>query len=281
MSKYTLPTIPKIAVVFDFDETLAPPTHKKLLEKTGIDAEEREGFVKKLLDDGWETSLARAYSWIKYSQAGNPTIKREVFTEVGREIELFEGVDTLFDRLRGFCTDDDVEMQFYLLTAGFLEVPEATSIAKEFHDMWGGAYAFNDDDELIFVKSLVTHEEKREYIQQLAKGTGTSGPNAPSDSHQHVDEEDMHIPFDQIIYVGDGSSDRPVFSLLHGKGGITIGLAKENAAHWKEDDDLTEGQKVDNLLETDYTEGSDLMKCLQYAVESICKRISLRKLSGH
>lgn len=279
MSKSTLPTKKKIAVVFDFDETLAPPTHKYLLEKTGIDAEEREELVQNLLDDGWEKILARAYSWIKYSQAGEPTITRQMFKEVGEEMELFEGVDTLFDRLRSFCTEEDIEMQFYLLTAGFLEIPQATSIAGEFHHMWGGAYAFNEDDELVFIKHIITHEEKREYIQQLAKGTGFGGPNsAPAESHQHVDEEDMHIPFPQIIYVGDGSSDRPVFSLLHDKGGISIGLEKENASHWKEGDDLKEAQKVDNLMKTDYTEGSELMQCLQWAIESVCRRIQLRAL---
>lgn len=279
MSKSTIPAKKKMAVVFDFDETLAPPTHKYLLDKTGIDAGERENLVQRLLDDGWETGLARAYSWIKYSQAGEPVITRQMFREVGEEMELFEGVDSLFDRLRGFCTDDDIEMQFYLLTAGFLEIPQSTSIAKEFHHMWGGAYAFNEEDELVFVKRMITHEEKREYIQQLAKGTGTGGPNAPSDSHQHVDEEDMHIPFSQIIYVGDGSSDRPVFSLLHSKGGISIGLRKENASHWKEEDKLREAQKVDNLLAADYSEGSELMQCLQLAIESVCRKIELRKLA--
>lgn len=277
MSKSTIPTKERIAIVFDFDETIAPPTHKKLLEKTGIDADERDELVQKLLDDGWDTIMARAYSWIKYSHAGNPTITRKMMEEVGEELELFEGVDKLFDRLRSFCPDDDIEMEFYLLTAGFLEIPKATSIAKEFKAMWGGAYAFNDEDELIFVKRTVTHEEKREYIQALAKGIKSDGPHGPEDSHQHMEEEDMYVPFPQIIYVGDGSSDRPVFSLLHEKGGITIGLKKDGSSQWKENDKLKSAQKVDNLLGTDYTEGSPLMQSLQLAVESVCKRIELRK----
>jgi len=278
MIKATLPVKEKIALVFDFDETLAPPTHEKLLEITGIDAEEREKLVKGLLDDGWEKILARAYSWIKYSQESRPKITRQMLQQAGQEMTLFEGVDTLFDRLRGFCLSDDIEIEFYLLTAGFLELPRATSIAGEFKDMWGGTYAFNEQDGLVFIKSIVTHEEKRVYIQQLAKGTGVQGPNAPSDSHQHVNEEDMNIPFPQIIFVGDGSSDRPVFSLLHERGGIAIGLKKENAAEWKENEKLKNTQKVDNLLETDYKEGSELMQCLQLAIESVCKRIMLRKI---
>jgi phosphoserine phosphatase len=277
MPELTLPIKDKIAVVFDFDETLAPPTHLNMLKKTGIDGEERENFVKKLLDQGWEKILARAYSWIKYSQDANPKITRQMFQSVGEELELYDGVDTLFDRLRGFCPDS-IDLEFYLLTAGFVEVPQATSIADEFKEIWGGAYAFNEQDELVFIKNMITHEEKREYIQQLAKGTGTAGPNVPADSHQHVDEEDMYVPFTQIVYVGDGSSDRPAFSLLHEMGGFAIGLAKDNSAAWKENDKLKKSQKVDNLLKVDYTEGSELMQCLQLAIECIAKRILLRKV---
>ncbi len=276
MSDATLPLKEKIAIVFDFDETLSPPTHLKMLEKTGIDAEEREAFVKKLLDDGWEKILARAWSWIRYSHAGRPTIKRQLFQEIGQKLELYEGVDTLFERLRGFCPHS-IEMEFYLLTAGFVEIPQATTIAHEFTQIWGGEYAFNEQDELVFVKSMITHQEKRQYLLQLAKGTGIAGPNTPADTHQHVDEEKMNIPFSQIIYVGDGSSDRPAFSLMHEKGGISIGLAKDGSGAWKEDSKLKKQQKVDNLLVVDYTEGSELMQCLQLAVESICKRILLRR----
>ena len=278
MAQSTLPVKEKLVIVFDFDETLSPPTHELLLQKTNIDPEKRKSYVQGLLDDGWEKILARGYSLIKSSQESDQKITRQLLRSVGEELELFDGVDTLFDRLRGFCPYEDIEVEFYLLTAGFVEIPMATPIAGEFTKIWGGAYAFNDQDELVFIKRMITHEEKREYIQQLAKGTGTKGDNAPADSHRYVAEEDMYVPFPQIIYVGDGSSDRPVFSLLHEKGGITIGLAKENAAHWKEDDDLKEKQKVDNLLKVDYTEGSELMQCLQLAIESICKRIMLRKV---
>jgi len=276
MSDYTLPIKNKIAVVFDFDETLAPSTHLKLLEKSGIDKNEREKFVEKLLDEGWDKILARAYSWIKYSQDEAPPLTRQMFQEIGQELDLFDGVDTLFDRLRGFCPEESIDMEFYLLTAGFVEIPEATSVAREFKRIWGGSYAFDEDDKLVFIKSMLTHEQKREYIQQLAKGTGEDGPSAPSDSHQFVEEENMYIPFTQIIYVGDGSSDRPAFSLLHERGGITIGLAKDSNATWKEGDKLKKSQKVDNLLAVDYTEGSELMQCLQLAIESISRLIMLR-----
>lgn len=278
MADFTLPIKEKIAVIFDFDETLAPPTHLKMLEKTGIDQQEREDYTKSLLDEGWDKIMARAYSWVKYSQNGDAKINREMFQEIGEELELFDGVDTLFDRLRSFCPDDDIKVEFYLLTAGFVEIPKATSIAHEFKQIWGGAYAFDEDDKLVFVKSILTHEQKREYIQQLAKGTGQGGPSAPSDSHQHIPEEDMNIPFTQIIYVGDGASDRPAFSLLHERGGVAIGLAKENSASWKEGDQLKKNQKVDNLLPVDYTEGSELMQCLQLAIESICRLVMLRKV---
>ena len=281
MSQVTLPVKEKIAVIFDFDETLAPSTHLYMLEKTGIDGDEREGYVKKLLDSGWDKGFARAYAWIKHSQANDPKITRDMFEEVGQELELYDGVGKLFDRLRSFCPQADIDVEFYLLTAGFVEVPMATSIAHEFKKIWGGSYAFNDEDELIFIKRTISHEEKRNYIQHLAKkGPELVDANIPKNINQPVDEEDMYVPFTQMIYVGDGSSDRPAFSLLHEKGGFAIGLSKDNDAPWKENKKMKAGQQVDNLLTVDYTEGSELMQCLQLAVECIANRIMLRKVGN-
>ena len=274
----TLTVHNRIALVFDFDETLAPPTHKDLLKKADIDEDEREDFVSDLVADGWEVIMARSYSLIKASQESEHKITRQMFQEIGEQLELFDGVQEMFERLRACCDDDKIELEFYILTAGFVEIPEATPIADEFKAIWGGAYAFDDNDDLAFVKRVITHEEKREYIQQLAKGTGTEGPNAPADTHQHMDEADMYVPFSQIIYVGDGSSDRPVFSLLKEKGGITIGLLKENNAVWKEERDLKEKQRVDTLVKADYREDSELMQCLRLAVSSICQRIQLQRI---
>ena len=273
----------RIALVFDFDETLAPGTLDILLESLGHDPQTfRQERIQTLMDDGWEEILARGYALIEDSKARDDKITADYFAKIGQDFDLFDGVESMFDHVRDWSTAiiDDIEVEFYMLTAGFVEIPQATSIAKEFNAIWGGAFHFNEQNEIVAVKRIVTHPEKVRYILQLAKGLGTEGANSPSDVYKDIPEEDWHVPLSQIIYVGDGSSDMPAFSLMNERRGLAIGVfGADKAEDWEGFENMDAHRRVQNLAPADYSEGSELMESLQLAVESICKRIALRCLS--
>ncbi|MGE0223022.1 MAG: hypothetical protein AB7S57_07155, partial [Acetobacteraceae bacterium] len=128
---------------------------------------------------------------------------------------------------------------------------------------------------------IVTHPEKSRYILQLSKGTGTEGPNAPADVHRDVPDEQIHVPLDQVIYVGDGGSDMAAFALLHENGGIAIAVYKsEQAQDWSGQAEMYARRRVQNLAPVDFRTESELMRSLTLAVESIGKRVALRKLGA-
>lgn len=67
-SSATKPLKNRIAVVFDFDDTLAPDALDGLLAFLSIDSDEfRQQQVHPLEADGWEHVTARCYSLIKES----------------------------------------------------------------------------------------------------------------------------------------------------------------------------------------------------------------------
>ncbi len=83
-----------------------------------------------------------------------------------------------------------------------------------------------------------------------------------------------------MIYVGDGTSDIPCFSVLNEEQGVAIGVNKmRSAADWAQESSITQGQRVVNLAPADYREDSELMQSLVLALEGIGKQISLRQLS--
>lgn len=281
-TRVTKPFHNRIAIIFDFDDTLAPGTFDTLMESLGYDPGD---FVAKnvqpLIEDGWEAILARAHALLEVSKTGDQPLTREYFAKVGRDLDYFEGVPEMFGHLRGTAQEivPDIEVEFYLLTAGFVEIPKASSIAKEFTEMWGCEFYFDDKDEIMFPKNLITHPEKVRYILGMAKGLGVSGENSPSNVYREVPEDEWHVPLSQVIYVGDGASDMPAFALMNERRGLAIGVYKaETPEDWASRDDMYARRRVQNLAYADYTDGSELMKSLTLAVESICKEIALRKL---
>lgn len=122
---------------------------------------------------------------------------------------------------------------------------------------------------------------KEGYLFQLAKGIEHHKDDGQTFVYRDVPAEELHIPLTQAIYVGDGESDIPYFSLLNQEQGTAIALYKNSSTpkEWGRELNLTQGQRVANLTPVDYNENSELMRSLTLAVESLCKQISLHQLS--
>lgn len=285
MTQATQPIHNRIALIFDFDETLAPDTFSALLEQCQIDPDWFHAEkVQPLLDDGWDKKLARFSQLAKMAREQDDlTLTADTFAEVGRQLPLYPEVEQMFDRLRDaiHAIDDEIEVEFYLLTAGMLEIPRATAVADQFRTLWGGELHFDSDGNLAGVKRTVSYPDKIRYILKLCKGLDIDHPRITQDVYREIPHEAWHVPLSQIVYVGDGDSDMPAFAYLKEHSGIAIGVFQaESADEWEGHSDMHDGRRVQNLARSDYREGSELMQSLRLAVESIAKQVALRQLSG-
>ena len=283
MSTATVPSYNRIALIFDFDGTLAPDSFRSLLESCGIDKDafERER-LRPLVAAGWDTILAKMYCLIEESRRRGGVITDQHLARVGRQIRFFDGVPEMFERMRARARDlvPGIDVEFYLVSSGILEIARATPIADQFAAMHGCEFHCDEDGRIAFVKRIVTHSEKVRYLLQFSKGASTYGePRRPEAVFRDVPEDELHVPLSQVIYAGDGASDLPVFRLLNEQRGLAIGVVKgDTAADWDYYDEMGTRRHVQNLAPADYAERSELMRSLTLAVESICKQIALRQL---
>ena len=286
MTTSTKPFANRLAVVFDFDETLAHDTFALLLKDLGLDADTfKQERVQPLVDDGWDKYIARAYCLVEESKRRSPDdkITKERLAKVGRELKPFDGVSEMFDRLRQCAKDviDDVEVEFYLISGGFIEMAKNTSIASNFKAMWGCQFSYAEDGEIKFIKQQMTNTEKTSYLYYLSKGMDAEKEKDLMFAYSSVSQDKLYIPLTQVIYVGDGASDAPCFAVVNQSGGTGIGLYKEKEAEkWSQQDKIDVNQRVDNIAPPDYSENSELMQSLTLAVEGVCKQIALRRLGA-
>ena len=283
MSRATEAFHNRVAVIFDFDKTLAPDSVDALLSHCGFDPERfREERVEPLKKDGWDATLAQFFRLIEASHSDEgPTITRRLVQEVGKKMDPYEGVPEMFEQVRKSvkAIGEEVEVEFYLLTCGFLQIPSSMAIAKNFEAIWGSEFHYDSNGEIAFAKQVITFPEKVRYILAMAKGLSPEGANEPADVYRQVPDEEWHVPLDQVVYVGDGGSDMPAFQLLNDRGGIAIGLFKGSSPdEWSGYDSMHARRRVQNLARADYRAGSELMRSLTLAVESLSKLIELRRL---
>lgn len=285
MGSATRVTSNRIAVAFDFDETLAPrDSFAALLEDCGLDVDDfKNNRIPSLISDGWEKYLARAYCLVEESRQREQKITKQMLAKSGENIELYEGTDKLFDRLqkRIKTISDEIELEFYLISGGFVDISRNTSLAKDFKRMWGCEFHYGENDAIEFIKKQMTHVEKTRYLYYLSKGIeGSENEKDLIYNYDELSEEDLYVPLSQVIYVGDGASDVPCFDVINQHGGMSIGIYAEDssARKWEYSGSISADQKLSNLVPASYEEDSELMRSLYLCVECIAKRIALRQL---
>ncbi len=287
MSYATKPLSNRIAVVFDFDETLIPDdSFKALLRDCQLDVEafERDR-VNPLIEQGWHKYLARTYCLVQESRhrEGKDKITYERLTNLGQKLHLIEGVSAMFECLvkRAKEIVPDIDVEFYLISGGFVDIARNTPIAQHFSQIWGCELAYNDQGEIEFLKQLMSHTEKTHYLYYLSIGIEREDEQDLMYDYRDVPIEKLHVPLSQVIYVGDGTSDIPCFTVINQYGGIALGVFQDSstAQKWDHREQVTNSQQINNLVPASYDRDSELMQSLILGIECIGKQIALLQLS--
>jgi HAD superfamily phosphoserine phosphatase-like hydrolase len=190
----------------DFDQTLTfNDSGYVLSEMLGIPAAEFErkahGMAKlNLVQQGAELSYLLLHDPAFHSQ-----VRREHLIEVGKHIRLKENIKQVYEildrRIEGFHFD------FYVLSAAPVEVIQSAleGIVPQDH-IFGTEFKYTASGE---IESLVR---------------ATAGYGKVLRLEQLV--EDLGLPADHVVYVGDGSSDIHVMLQVNRRDGFTIAVSE-------------------------------------------------------
>ncbi|MFV0284084.1 MAG: HAD family hydrolase [Castellaniella sp.] len=272
-----------IALVFDFDDTLAPDSTSGFLQEIGVDVpafwHDRVG---PLLDhEDWDPVPAYLYQMLALSRSGrHGPITRDRLRDWGRRLPLHEGVTTLFERLRARLhqAHPTVQLEFYLISSGIGDVLRETSIADWFSDIWASEFHYDADGAIDFPRRVVSFTDKTRYLFHIQKGIiGAESRNKPFEVNRKVDADKLRVPFEQMIFVGDGYTDIPCFSLIRRSGGVAFGVwdprhKEKRSRAWG----FIEDGRVSNLNHARFGEDAELYQLLEAAVESLASKIVLR-----
>ncbi len=271
----------RIAVIFDFDDTLGPDSTSGFLRQAGIT--DINGFwaeVGVMMQQGWDPVPAYLHQMLLASKKHNTApLTKQALAEWGESLPLFEGVEKTFNHIRNIVKEANprVSLEFYLISSGIGDILRQTSIAKEFHDIWASEFHYGEDGVAVAPKKVVSFTDKTRYIFQIQKGIiGEAAKGKPFDVNKKLSPEQIRVPMNQMIFVGDGYTDIPCFSMIKKEGGISIAVYDKNHVEkWGSAYQFVADGRVSNLLSANYNEGSDLVNFLSMAVRSMAERIAV------
>jgi len=275
-----------IALICDCDQTLAPNTTDFFLKKNGIDTDPFWEKIEKMVSEGWDPPQAWMNQILTLINDG--TIKQnsnEKLRELGKEIPLYSGVETLASELRSeIKTNEDfvkanISLECYIVSQGIEEILKGCPGLSGFQ-VYASQFS-ETDGKISAIKSTVTFTEKTKFLFAIHKGISADElRNSPYLVNKFMEEKDKPIPFNHMIYLGDSENDVPCFSMLNKMKGYSISVDPIDQFH--KGFQLTRGNRTRvGPYSSNYASGSDLRSAISYAIKDIGGEITYTKKSKH
>ncbi len=276
-----------IAVIFDFDDTLMPDSTTELVRVHGIDPEEFWGnTVKDLLLTGYEPALAYLNRLLDNTGKDRPLgmMTNAKLRDFGKTLSnsFYPGVPSLFKELREIAStvSKDINLEFYIISGGLQDMlAEIPLLKRNFTAIYGCQFAEHPRTGVIYqIKKCVTFTEKTRYIFEINKGIS---PLHVEENKYAVNKDvpaaKRRIPFKNMIYVGDGLTDIPCFSLVKRMGGMAFGIFNplEQRSAKRALLEFLSTDRVISMHAPRYRKSDELGALLRAAVSTVAQRALL------
>jgi hypothetical protein len=289
-----------IACIWDFDKTLVPGYMQgPLFRHFGVDEPtfwaETNRLVETYARRGYRISGEIGYlnHILTYVLAGRmPGLNNQLLRKLGAEIAFYPGLPEFFAKIKGAVRErpdfvkHEVQLEHYIVSTGLAEMIRGSAIAPQVDGIWGCEFIENPFQpgflsqkefdlkaaaEIAQIGMMIDNTTKTRAIFEINKGTNK---NPALDVNATIAPEDRRIPFQNMIYIADGPSDIPSFSVVKARGGLAYGVYNpDRPDEFAQNDRLQRADRIDHYGRADYRDGSETCNWLRLQIQGICDRI--------
>lgn len=267
MAKKLLP----MAIAYDFDGTLAPGNMQEYDFIPTLNMVSKE-FWKSVNEIAQQHEMDQilAYMWAMLRQADKADVRvhKSDFKNFGKNITLFPGVSDWFKRINAYAKSRGVRLEHFIISSGIREMVEGTPIYKEFEKVYASGFMFDHNGVACWPALAVNYTTKTQYLFRINKGSLDVHDN--SVINKFVPKDQRPVPFENMIFIGDGETDIPCMRLVKDQGGHSIAVyngSKRGAR--KHADQLVDDGRATLGAPADYQEGG----VIDLAVKAIIDKI--------
>jgi len=267
MAKKLIP----MAISYDFDGTLAPGNMQEYDFIPALNMRSKEFWtsVNELAKKHeMDQILAYMHAMLEEARKSKVAVRKTDFKYFGAHIELFPGVKDWFKRINAYAKTKGVRLEHFIISSGIREMVEGTPIYKEFKKVYASGFMFDHNGVACWPALAVNYTTKTQYLFRINKGSLDVHDN--SIINKYVPKEQRPVPFEHMIFVGDGETDIPCMRLVKDQGGHSIAVynpgkrgAKSHAQQ------LIKDGRATLFASADYQEGS----AIDLAVKAIIDKI--------
>ena len=259
---------PTIGILYDFDKTLCTTDMQEydFIKNLGMQSSEFWGEAAELTQTHEvEKILSYMLVMIRECKKRGIPLTREYLTQCGKNVVLFDGVLSWFDRINEFGEQMGVNIEHYIISSGTYEIIEGTPIAKYFKRIYACRYMYDENGEAVWPALAINYTLKTQYIYRISKGILDVTDDYNLNRLQ--DESLRRIAYHNMIYIGDGMTDIPCMKMVKQKGGKSIAVFAEGKSEAVRP--LVDDDRINYVCTSDYSEGSTLETIVKLMIENM------------
>jgi hypothetical protein len=217
--------------------------------------------------------------------------------EFGQMLEFYPGMPDFMQKMSDRLKQEpfsrhDLRVEHYIVSTGLRQIIMGSAVAPFVEDVWGcefaeslpapGFRADTPEDQLAFGESeqggaidhivyAIDNTTKTRAVFEINKGANKIDE---INVNSNVPLEERRVPFSNMVYVADGPSDIPVFSVVKQYGGRVFAVyGKGSEEQFAQVCELQQQGRVEAFGEADYRDGTQSSMWILKAVDDIAMRI--------
>ena len=272
----------KTAIVYDFDGTLAEgdcAQHGLMPELGIIDVAD---FWRKVKEATQTRDADEILTYLGSLALQARIAKKQIELTPSRlqihgsKIPLFPGVLEWFERINEYARLHSIHLEHYIVSSGIEELIMGTPIAGHFTRIFGCRYHYDPKSgNAKWPAVAINYTTKTQYIFRINKGVLNCYDN--SAVNEFVELSQRPVPFERMIYLGDGDTDIPCMRLVKDQGGCSIAVFDEKK--WQQPknqakiEKLIAEDRVSYVVPGNYEEGTQLDVTVKGVLSKIIRRL--------
>ncbi|MDX2276446.1 MAG: HAD family hydrolase [Hyphomonadaceae bacterium] len=273
----------RAAIVYDFDGTLARGNIQErsfIPEVAGMNHADFWREVKHLAraEDADEI-LVYMHLMLDRARAAGKPVRRADLAKHGADPDFFDGLDHWFDRTNAFAAELDLELDHYVISSGIYEMIENCALFGKFTQVFASRFLYDVNGEAKWPGVAINYTTKTQFLFRLNKGIDTVWDTEAINRFMRADERPL--PFERMIFIGDGDTDIPSMKMVTSQGGCSIAVL--DPYQWNEPRSLEKvsrliaEDRVNYVAPADYQPNSQLDVIIKGALGRIALRAGLRQ----
>lgn len=203
-------------------------------------------------------------------------LNNKLLREFGKELTFYPGLPDFFGEVKRLIEEDpkykafDIRLEHYVVSTGFAETIKGSAIAPFVDGIFGCEFIENvlqpgfldqpvsmpnsaeESNEISQIACALDNTSKTRYLFEINKGSNKYPDTI--DVNSTIAREVRRVPFENMVYIADGPSDVPAFSILNYNGGSTFAVyPKGDVKAFRQVDSLRRDGRVQMYGEADYS----------------------------